>query len=373
MVKVEQGKFLKDIKVVGELITNRVIALDTSYLKLVSLNNKQYLVGFASQHDLLVKIGENKLEDFSVNVEYSKLLSLVGYLNTDVNLAVDNNGVEITDGSVETYLSNIMSDNTDLEDITHILEDAGNLNGDRIKVKRDDFFNTLRYLRGIQERDERTDIETGVMFTKEYSYVIGELYAVRHQFGLDYDLVLDGHTTRVMLSLIGGSDVEEFEIARKDGVTYFFVGDNVYRVDGLTDDIDDEYTQIFNHRETENIITMDKKECLRILNLTKVLTDSVESDITFDVAGKKGRIFTKTQNGDLVDSEFVAEQCEDVAFNVSVEDMVSIISKLPQDVAEELYLEVVNVPEEDRYEENEILHFKHDLGDCVFSINTDIG
>lgn len=373
MINVKQNDLVSNLKVVGELITNKILALDTSYLKIVSIEGVQYLVGFGSQHDLIIKIGDNKdSDDYSANVEYGKLLALVGYMQEDITLEADNEGVLTKDNSVETYLNNIMADNTDIEDVTDILTNAGEVKEKGFRVKREDFYNTLRYLRGIQERDERTDLETGVMFAKDATYVVSDLYAVRHNFGLGENLVLDGHVTRVLLSLISNSKDEEFIIAKDRGVTFFYVGDNVYRVDGLSDDITDQYKEVFNHPGAKDTIEMEKRECLRVLNLTKVFTDATEPDITFDIKDKKGRIYAETQDGDKVDSEFLADKCTDVSFTVSVEDMISVIGKLPNDVAEQLDLDVVLLTEEDQLQQSELLHFKHELGDCVFSINRDI-
>lgn len=372
MIKVSQGTLLKNIKTVGELITNRVVALDTSYLKLVSVDGTQYLVGMGSQHDLILKVAEEDLEDFSVNVDYTKMASLVSYLKEEITLEADNEGVLTEDGTVKTYLSNIMSDNTDIEDITNILEESAQVNGNSIKVNTEDFYNTLRYLRGIQERDERTDIETGIMFTSDYSYVVGDMYAARHNFGMDLDLVLDGHTTRVLAALLQGEEVEEFRVAREDGVTFFLVGEHVYRVDGLTTIIDDRYEEIFGYPDAEDVIKMEKSECLRILNLTNILTDKLTPDITFKIQDNEGRIYTSTQDGDEVDSKFKATECGDKHFTVDVGDMLSVIGKLPQDVAEELHLEVIDTMDEEKNRNAELIRLKHELGDSVFSINFEV-
>lgn len=455
MIIVRQNELVANLRVVGDLISNKVVALDTSHLKILSVDNTQYLAGFGSQHGLVVKIGDNRLEDFSVSVEYSKLMALVSYMQEEITLDATNEGVLTKDSTVETYLNNIMADNTDVVDVKTFLTAAEGLKEGGMVVNRKEFYDALRYLRGIQERDDRTDIETGIMFTKEFSYVVSDLYGVRYGFGLEKDLVLDNHVTRVLLPLLAKSDDEEFIISRREGITYFYVGENVYRVDGLSDEVMDQYVEIFNHRnekaraplytvtkelnkfkqvleeeqeefknlqkkiieettETEkeklaakievsqekqkslrkeveeleqqeqevseqiennidsDIILMDKKECLRILNLTKVLTDTTEPDINFTVKDGKVRIHTGTQDGDTVDTEFVAENCSNVNFTVSVGDLISVISKLPNNVAEQLILEVINIPEEDKYDEPDLLHFRHELGDSVFSINTDV-
>lgn len=371
MIKLKQGEFIENLKVVGELITNKIISLD-SYLKIVSVDGVQYLTGFGSQHDLIIKLSENDLEDFSVNVEYSKLVSLVSYMKEDITIEIDNNGLLAKDGTVKTFLNNLMVDNTDVEDVKEILGTASKLAKKGIKVKRKEFHDTLKYLRGVQERDERTDIETGIMFTKDYSYVVSNLYAVRHKFGIDEDLIVDGHTTRVLNSLLTITEDEEFIISRKDGVTFFLVEDSVYRVDGLLDEILDSYIEIFNHRDTTDKITMEKDECLRVLHLTKVFTDTMEPDITFEIKKGKGRIYTETQDGEKVDSKFKAESCSDMVFTVSVDEMIAVIGKLPKGVADKLMFDVVNVPEEYKYVEPDLLHLHYELGDCVFSINTDV-
>jgi len=374
-LKIEQPQLVGNVKAVGRLVTNKTIAHDTSYLKVVRHGESYWLAGFGSQHSLLTKLDsiKNKENSISVNLEYNRLWNLIGYLRGEVELALSEAGLSIKDENASTDLINVMADNDDIEDISDLLSEVESLKGQGEKIDRTSFHEAISYLRGIQERDERTDLETGIMLTPEASYVVSDMFAVRYNYEFPFDLVLDSHTTKILLDLLQvNSEEEEITVIPSNGYTWFIIGDSIYQVDGLVDEVDEQYKDVFTHRETDDTITLDRAECLRILNLTKVLTDSVEPDITFKVKDGKGVIYTESRDGDAVDGKFVADKCGDVLFTVSVDDMVSVISKLKNTVGQELTFEVVAIPEEFRHEEMDLLHLKHDLGDCIFSINTAI-
>lgn len=372
-LKIEQNRLVENVKVVGKLITNKVINYDTSYLKMVKFNKAYWVAGFGSQHNILMKLTDtkDKVSDISVNVDYSRVWSLINYLRGEVEVTLSEKGAHIKDDNASTDVINIMADNSDIEDISYLVEEADSLGNEGYEINRDDFYEAVSYLRAIQERDEREDLETGIMLTPNASYVVGEMFAVRYNYEFPFDLILDSHTTKILLELLqANKDVETIRVISESGLTWFLVGDSIYQVDGLADDVNESYMRVFDHRETDDLITMERTECLRILNLTKVLTNSVTPDITFDVKKGKGRIFTESQDGDAVEGKFEADQCNDVLFTVSVDDMVSVISKLKNTVGKDLQFEVVANPEDTG--EVDILHLKHDAGDCIFSINASI-
>jgi len=377
-IKLEKGSLVQGLKTVGKLINNRIIALDTSYLKIVYAKGSYWLAGFGSQHELIMKLKTVKGKEGSKNIDFNYIWDLVGYMGEDITLEFTDKGVLVNDGVSKTELIDIMSDNDDVEDITSLIEDKESLDGkgNSYTIKLADFHQTVKFLRGVQEREDREDLETGIMLSKDFGYVASELYAARIGNDFPIDLVLDSPTVKVLLDLLDSNkDEEELTIIYEGGLTWFLVGEDMYRVDGLTDEIDEDYKEIFNHREVEDTIELDKKECLRMLNMTKVFTNSVEPNINFEIKKGKGRIFTESQDGDIVESKFEAKKCQDVEFTVLVGDMISVISNFPNGEDDKLLFEVVIIPEEFIDEEPELLHLKQEnvngeTGDAVFSINT---
>lgn len=376
---IELGKdtLVQGMKTVGKLITNKVIAMDTSYLKVSYVNGSYWLAGFGSQHELLMKLQDTEAEETSKNIDFDNIWDLVGYMGDEIFLELTEKGVFVKDETSKTELVDVMSDNDDVEDIGSLLEMKDSLE-EGFTVNREEFYNTVKYLRGIQEREDREDLETGVMLSTDAGYVVSELYAARVDYEFPINLVLDTPTVKVLLDLLESNHEEEnITIVREEGLTWFLIGEDIYRVDGLTDEVDEEYKEVFNHRDVKDTIQLDKTESLRMLNMTKVLTDSLEPDINLKVEKGKGRIYTETNDGDLVDSKFNAKKCQDTEFTVSVENMISVISNIPNSAGSSLEFEVVLIPEEEQMEEQELLHLKVGdkdgfKGDCIFSINTDI-
>lgn len=376
-IEIEKNGFVKDLRTVGKIINNRVLELDTSYLKVSYVEGSYWLSGFGSQHDLVIKLEDGDGEEQSKNIEYSKMWELVNLMQDDITLELTEKGVHVNDINSQMDLVDLMSDNDDVEDIKELISLKNEIEEDGFTVNREDFLQTIKYLRNIQDREDRDDIQTGVMMSKDSSYIASDLYAVRHGYNFPIDIVLDSHTVKVLLDLLESVGDEDVKIVRDGSFTWFLVEDSLYRVDALEDAIEGQYKKIFKHRKVDDVIVIDKKECLRMLNMTKVLTDSVESDINFKIEDGKGRIYTETQDGDLVDGTFEAGECQDVEFTVSVENMIGVISNLPDYCGNELEFEVVIVPIEKQFEEQELLHLRYGNGDyfegeCIFSINTDL-
>lgn len=376
-IDLEKGSLVKDLKTVGKLIENRLVALDTSYLKVSYVEGGYWLAGFGSQHELLIKLIDDKGDEQSKNIDFNRLWDLVSYMGDDITLELTDKGVHVTDSNSKTDLVDLMSDNDDVEDIRGLIELKEEIKDEGFTVDRKEFLETIKYLRSIQDREERDDVQTGIMLSTDSSYVISDLYALRHDFKFPIDLVLDTHTVKVIIDLLDSVEDEEIDVIRDGSHTWFLVGENVYRVDALEDEVSDIYKKVFDHREVEDKINLGREESLRMLKMTKVLTDSVETDINFQIKKGMGRIYTQTQDGDMVDSKFTAKECQDVEFTVAVENMIGVISNLPDRIEEELEFEVVLVPMEEQFDEQELLHLKiksegKDVGECIFSINTDI-
>src|SRR5690625_1906848 len=96
-LKIEQPQLVGNVKAVGRLVTNKTIAHDTSYLKVVRHGESYWLAGFGSQHSLLTKLDsiKNKENSISVNLEYNRLWNLIGYLRGEVELALSEAGLSI--------------------------------------------------------------------------------------------------------------------------------------------------------------------------------------------------------------------------------------------------------------------------------------
>src|SRR5699024_11653080 len=108
---------------------------------------------------------------------------------------------------------------------------------------------------------DREDLETGVMLSTDAGYVVSELYAARVEYEFPTNLVLDTPTVKVLLDLLESNEEEEtIKIVREEGLTWFLIGEDIYRVDGLTDEVDDEYKEVFNHRKVEDKIQLDRSE-----------------------------------------------------------------------------------------------------------------
>lgn len=372
VLKLEQDDFMAKAKAVGRLLTDKKIQTDDSFFKLVKQGNKYLFAGVGDGHTLYINVAKAKKteKDKSVNVEYLHLWNIIGYLRGEVETAFTDNGITLKDEKTMTRLSDVMSDNDDLESFTNLQDDIKNLKGTGHKIERQEFYDTVSNLRAIQERDERTDIETGIMLTDNGCFVTNGMYVVKYYYKTPMSLILDAGTTKVLLELLNiYKDEEHFEVIIQEDMTYFLIGDAVYIVQDLDTYMNDVYDSIFKHIDTGNKIEMDRAECLRILNLAKVLTDSTRPDIEFHVTDGEGKIYVENGDGDVVDGKFQAQECEDISFTVTVDDMVSVISRLNNTVGKDILFEVVNVPSDS--DEQDLLHLHHSLGECVFSINTD--
>ena len=370
-IKLEKGNLVGGMKTVGKLINNRVISLDTSYLKVSHVDGECWLAGFGSQHELLIKLADIKGDNQSKNIDFNYLWDLVSFMKEEIELDLTEKGVFITDNTSKTELVDLMADNTDVEDIQELIDLKKGLDKKGVTIKREKLHEVIKYLRGIQEREDREELETGIMLTKKAGYVVSDLYVAKHEYKFPIELVLDMHTIKVILDLLEkNEDEEEIKIVREDGFTWFLVGDDIYRVDGLADEVDKDYIDVINYEKEDNHISLDKDECLRMLNMAKVLTDSMDPDINFSVEDGKGRIFMETMDGDLVDSKFNANGCGDIEFTASVEDLVGVISNLPSKAGDKLEFDVT--------EEVEFFHLTYGSkeedfeGECIFSINTDL-
>src|SRR5699024_3939191 len=128
-IKLEKGSLVQGLKTVGKLINNRIIALDTSYLKIVYAKGSYWLAGFGSQHELIMKLKTVKGKEVSKNIDFNYIWDLVGYMGEDITLEFTDKGVLVNDGVSKTELIDIMSDNDDVEDITSLIEDKDSLDG----------------------------------------------------------------------------------------------------------------------------------------------------------------------------------------------------------------------------------------------------
>lgn len=373
-LKIEQQKLVGNVKAVGRLVTNKAKATEVSHLKIIQHKGYYWLSGFISEHSLLIRLdkADNKNSD-SINLSYNRVWNLINYLRGEISLNITDEKVFIKDENASTDLVNIMFDNNDIQDIDKMLEEVKSVKSKGVKINRKDFHEALIYLRGIQDREERSDLETGIMLTPKESYVISDMFAVRYNYQFPQELVLDSTTTKTLLDLLSNnSEEEEFTFISNEDKSYFLIGKSIYEVTGLVDEVDERVSNVFIHRDTTDKIVLNRAECLRILNLTKVLTDSVEPDVIFEIKDTKGRIYTQSRDGDAVDGKFPATECSDTMFTVSVESMVSVISKLKDTVGQDLTFDVVIIPEEFKDKERDVLHLKYDSGECIFSINPEI-
>src|SRR5690625_7998481 len=113
-----------------------------------------------------------------------------------------------------------MADDDGMGYISDLLSDVESLKDQGEKIDRTSFHECISYLRGIQERDELTDLETGIMLTPEASYVVSNMFAVRYNYEFPFDIVLDSHTTKILLDLLQvNSEEEEIAVIPSNGYT----------------------------------------------------------------------------------------------------------------------------------------------------------
>src|SRR5699024_12400654 len=93
--------FVQGLKTVGKLITNKIIAMDTSYLKVSYVKGTYWLAGFGSQHELLMKLKDKDAEEMSKNIDCDHIWDLVGYMGDEMYLELTDKDVFVKDGKSE--------------------------------------------------------------------------------------------------------------------------------------------------------------------------------------------------------------------------------------------------------------------------------
>src|SRR5699024_10224217 len=130
-------------KTVGKLVNNKMIALDTSYLKVSYVNGSYWLAGIGSQHELLIKLKTVKGKEQSKNVDFDYMWDLVNYMGEELELELTEKGVFITDKSSKTELVDILKDNDDVEDIKELLSLKEEIKEEGFTVNRNELYQTV--------------------------------------------------------------------------------------------------------------------------------------------------------------------------------------------------------------------------------------
>src|SRR5699024_7844752 len=136
-IDLNKEDFVQGLKTVGKLITNKIIAMDTSYLKVSYVKGNYWLEVFGSQHKLLMILKDKDSEEMSKNIDFDHIWDLVGYMGDEIYLELTDKGVFVKDGTSKTELVDVMSDNDDVEDIGSLLDMKENLAEEGYTVNRE--------------------------------------------------------------------------------------------------------------------------------------------------------------------------------------------------------------------------------------------
>lgn len=356
--KVNKDVLTKKLGIATKVIGNKRIAYpDMNFLTMYAEERKLWYQAIGDGHELLLEVSDFDGEE-EVNVEYGRFGSVLKILNDDVELTLEDGGLEVSDGSANAKLASYVVEGLDIdrEARRSRIADAEE-NG--YKIEKAPFLDALTYLHGLRGRGTEDELMEDIYFTEEYAFIFDERYIIRLLTKSPIPLVLDGNTAETLIAFLRGESEEYFFLhQREEGKVDFVIGSNYYGVEGLSTFIKD-VSQTLNMFTAEEEVTVGLSEFIRFIELATVFLEDDEEDVVCKIDEGQGRILSDTEKN-ASDGTFPAEGVDGVEIGLNAYDVLTVIGGLRGTVSEQLDLSL-NLSEEMAY-------FKHDKGDCLLSI-----
>ncbi|MGG4362657.1 hypothetical protein ABEX45_00215 [Bacillus subtilis] len=363
MVKLQKSELSAVLKTAGRIITNKRIAYaDDNFLRTVLHKNSLWFSAVGDRNDLLLWAAENKEDDTGedVNVDYNRLISVLGVLEDNVEIDVDESGIQVKDRSALVKLANLVgnAEETPMEELVELRDEAKDKG---VRVNRAEFLGALEYLHGLRDKDADLEVLQDIYFTKTKAYVMGTRFSVRLDFELPIEFNLDYDSSDVLIALLETSDSEEFVICIQEGegTISFVVDESFYQVSGYTKYIKSVEAE-FNAFKKEETVSLNRSEFARFVRLATVFLDS-DGDAVIKVSGGRGVITSDSDfNDGSSDGEFNAEGVSDLEVAMNAKDLLLLFGGSSSLLGEELTIELDI--------SGELGYIKHKNGDCLMAV-----